>query len=163
MSTSKNTMAGGCLCGNVRYDLVDIESETLDGTICHCKVSRRGSRADDPFACLFCISYDFQTCRRLNTVLSYNTMIDAKQLKISKGDPKVRSFRSTSCVTFTERCSPLRRMRTTAPTRVAVSYEPFVVIVVQASTLLRIRFPARSSSKPGHWMKLNGWYPSPRL
>jgi hypothetical protein len=37
-------MTGGCLCGNVRYDLTDIKSETLDGVVCHCTVSRRGAK-----------------------------------------------------------------------------------------------------------------------
>jgi hypothetical protein len=31
-----------------------------------------------------------QTCQRAHTLLSYNVMINAKQLKINKGTPKVR-------------------------------------------------------------------------
>ncbi|KAH8081968.1 Mss4-like protein [Filobasidium floriforme] len=61
-----NTMTGACFCGNVTYDVINVNAETLDGIICHCK-----------------------SCQRLHTMVSYNVALDKDQLRLTKGEPKM--------------------------------------------------------------------------
>ncbi|GHJ85176.1 hypothetical protein NliqN6_1578 [Naganishia liquefaciens] len=60
------TLTGRCMCGEVEYEVRDFPAgKSIDGTICHCK-----------------------TCRKMNTMLSYNVRGERKNLHVTKGEPK---------------------------------------------------------------------------
>lgn len=147
--SDQSTMSGACYCRKICYDLSQVDSQTLDGVVCHCTVSWEQNSITSYRRVRRRTLGNPQTCQKLHTMVSYNVALKREQLKLAKGEPKVG--RLDHCISIlcllarvTVRCT-----RILVPTTVNASCDISAEIVVRDYTRTRTRCPKQFSSKLG--------------